>query len=52
MITPYRQKYNPKKPRSKIRASEEPAQVFFKKNFHLFRNTLKTNILVCIFFDA
>lgn len=33
MLTPYRQKYNPKKPRSKIRRFATTVQVFFKKNF-------------------
>ena len=33
MLTPYRQKYNPKKPRSKIKRLETTVQVFFEKNF-------------------
>lgn len=44
MLTPYRQKYNPKKPDTKIRLLEIAAQVFFKKNFKNFEMAGKTPV--------
>lgn len=42
MLTPYRQKYNPKKPKTKIRHLKSVVQVFFKKNFSKYKNSGKT----------
>lgn len=42
MLTSYRQKYNPKKPDTKIGLLEIAAQVFFKKNFKNFEMAGKT----------
>jgi hypothetical protein len=33
MLTPYRQKYNPKKPKAKITHLKSAVQVFYKKFF-------------------
>ena len=42
MLTPYRQKYNPKKPETKIKHLKSVVQVFFKKNFSKCKNSGKT----------
>jgi len=41
MLTPYRQKYNPKKPRSKIKGLLSTVQVFFQKNFFQLQHRLE-----------
>ena len=42
MLTPYRQKYNPKKPKSKIKLFASSVQVFSKKKIHEFKKSVKT----------
>lgn len=42
MLTPYRQKYNPKKPKTKIKQLGIAVQVFFKKNFSKEKKIKKT----------
>ncbi len=46
MLTPYRQKYNPKKPKSKIKLFRCPVQVFLKKNSLWVKIRLKTLFLI------
>ena len=45
MLTPYRQKYNPKKPETKIKHLKSVVQVFFKKNFSAGKIQGKPSVL-------
>ena len=44
MLTPYRQKYNPKKPKSKIKRFASTVQIISKKNFPEVKKKWKTGL--------